>query len=109
MSAKWQDNLQEVFLEMRSGSRPNALSVPVLKEIVRAPNSEELARYALKLAESGKIRILYRVISPDTKNPIAEFGHLYQIPTRIFDETSDAFISVRPSRDVEIVYSVLES
>lgn len=108
MKSNWQSRLRKVFLEMKAGSRPRSLSIPALKEIVNAPNSEELARYALTLADRGKIRVQYRVLSPDTKSPIAEYSHFYQIPKQVFDETSDTYVSVKPSRDVEIVYSVSE-
>lgn len=105
MISNWQKKLRQVFSEMQGGSRPVALSAPILREIVNAPSSEELARYAFELSTEGSIKVRYRVISPDTKNTVAEYGYFYDIPARIYDENSDAYFNVQPSRDVEIVYT----
>lgn len=104
----WHSKLKRVFKEMRNGSRPKSLSVPALKAIVGAPTSEDLASYVVELVDSGQIRVLYRVISPDTKATVAEYGFLYEVPPRIFDDSNDTYFHVKPSRDVEIVYSVSE-
>lgn len=108
MNAEWQNTLIRVINEMKSGKRPKSLSVPVLRTIVHAPSSEELAQYAVRLAANQELKIQYRILSPDTKNTIAEYDHLYEVPKRIFDEDSDSYVSVVPSRDIEIVYSVPE-
>lgn len=106
MNLGWKHKLKNVILEMRNGSRPKSLSVPVIKEIVNAPSFEELSKYAAMLMNSGEIEIHYRVLSPDTKNPIAEFGYLYQVPPRVFDESSDSYFKINLIKDIEIVYSV---
>jgi hypothetical protein len=109
MNLGWKHNLRKVLLEMRNGSRPESLSVPVIKEIVNAPSFEELSKYAAKLLSSGEIEIHYRVLSPDTKNTIAEFGYLYQVPPQVFDESSDSYFKINPIKDVEIIYSVTKA
>ncbi|MCG3268221.1 hypothetical protein [Yoonia sp. I 8.24] len=106
MKLGWKNRLRKVVLEMKNGSRPESLTVPALREIVNAPSFEELSKYAAQLISNGEIEIHYRVKSPDTKVTIAEFGHLYQIPTRVFDDSSDSYVTVNPVRDVEVIYSV---
>ena len=105
----WRTNLKKVVREMKDGSRPNELSVPVLREIVRAPSSEVLARFALKLVNKGQIEVHYRVVSSETKTTIGMYDHLYDVPKRVFDESSDTYQTIVPSRDVEVVYSVPEA
>ncbi|AUQ48375.1 hypothetical protein PhaeoP83_00051 [Phaeobacter inhibens] len=109
MRKLWQRKLMRVLSDMRNGTRPKSLSVPTIMEIVGAPNTEDLASYVGKLVESGQVRVLYRVNSPETKNTVAEFNLLYEVPSRVFDDTNDTYFRVKPSRDVEIVYSVSES
>jgi hypothetical protein len=104
----WQNKLKRVFVEMRDGRRPKSLSVPILKEIVGAPSTVDLVNYVVEFVENGQVRVLYRVNSPETKTSVAEFGLLYEVPPRVFDESSDSYFNVKPSRDVEIVYSVSE-
>lgn len=108
MRKRWHSKLKKVFAEMRNGTRPTALSVPTLREIVDAPTVEALANYVVELVDNGQVHVLYRVTSPDTKITLAEFGRLYEVPSRVFDESSDSYFRVNPSRDVEIVYSVSE-
>lgn len=109
MNLGWKHRLRKVILEMKNGSRPKSLTVPVLKEMVNAPSFEELSKYAAELIINGEIEIHYRVVSPDTKVTIAEFGYLYQVPSRVFDETSDSYFTINPVKDIEVFYSVTKA
>lgn len=91
---------------MKRGDRPPSVSVPVLSNLSGAPSIEDLAYYAAQLANEGKLEVHYRVLSPETKVFLGKFDHMYEIPSRIFDESTDTYQKVIPSRDVEIIYSI---
>lgn len=102
----WEERLDDVLADMKAGNRPTSLSLPALKSLVDAPSAFDLSAKVAGEARDGRINIMYRVLSPETRTEISSFKHFWDIPQFIFDDTIDQKVEITPSRDIEIYYTV---
>lgn len=102
----WRDKIEEVVREMEVGKRTSTLSLPAFNKLVNAPSYLDISAKLAEMAIEGRIKIKYRVLSPENKVQVAEYRRLFDIPTKVFDDTTDQDFMVIPSRDVEVVYEV---
>lgn len=103
----WMNELDRVVGELvqsTTQSPRREYDINRIRRRVGPPDAEALALELSKRVIGGQLSAVYRVISPETKNGIAEFKRFSDIPDEIYDETSDRTIPVEPYRDVELIY-----
>lgn len=103
----WEKRLKSLLAEMQSDIKPDILTVAAISAYVRPPSEYALIVKAAELVGKGKLKIAYRVISPETKVVVREFEQLSDIPDYLFDESADAKFRVVTNRDVEMVFKAL--
>jgi hypothetical protein len=110
--AKWMKELDNVVDELvqSAGQTPRReYDINRIRRRVDPPSVEALALELTRHVANGELTTIYRVISPETKNGIAEFSDFNQIPDVLYDESSDREFDVKPYRDVELIYRGLRS
>jgi hypothetical protein len=103
----WKIELDQVVGELvqsTTQSLRREYDINRIRRRVGAPDAEALALELSRRVIGGQLSAVYRVISPETKNGIAEFKRFSDIPEEIYDETSDRTVHIEPYRDVELIY-----
>lgn len=103
----WKSELDRVVGELvqsNSQTPRREYDINRIRRRVEPPDAEALALELSRRVIGGQLSAVYRVISPETKNGIAEFKRFSDIPDEIYDETSDRTLQIEPYRDVELIY-----
>lgn len=103
----WKSELDQVVGELvqsTAQSLSREYDINRIRRRVGAPDAEALALELSRRVIGGQLSAVYRVISPETKNGIAEFKRFSDIPEEIYDETSNRTVHIEPYRDVELIY-----
>jgi hypothetical protein len=100
----WKQRLTDLLEQMHSGRIGKEMTLSHIFREVGAPSQEELALELLRMQQSGDLVVRYKVLSPETREGLEEYERLKDIPSDMYDESTDRRFRVVPSRDLEIVY-----
>ncbi|OCI91189.1 hypothetical protein A6U86_21280 [Rhizobium sp. AC27/96] len=100
----WKDRLRTLVSEMNRSGRPVEYPFKRVFEIVDAPTVSALNEELTRLVGSGKLNAIYRIRSQETGVGLAEYQSVTEIPSKVFDDSSDKYQNVVLGRDVELIY-----
>lgn len=100
----WELRLEKEVQKLRSASTYREVTLNRLKELVDAPSEQALSDAIFGLVSDGKLKVVYRVVSPRTRASIATFKSPLDVPETMLDESTGETIDVDRFHDVEAVY-----
>ena len=100
----WETLLNEEVAKLQKANNYKELTLTRFKDIVNPPNEAELLNALATLVSKGKLKVIYRVISPFTKASIATFDSPLDVPESLLDESTGEVIDIDRFRNVEAVY-----
>lgn len=104
----WRRRLDAAVDRLRTSPKVRELTFDRLRREVAAPSVDDLTRALTEYIVNGKIVPIYRVLSPETKSGISEYSNFSQIPSEVYDETTDRHVLVKPGENLEIVYQATD-
>ncbi|MBW0370580.1 hypothetical protein [Ensifer adhaerens] len=99
-----EDRMEKKILTFLANSPRREYSFESLYSNLQRPPPTTLAAGLAHLTTTGKIRRLYRVISPDTGIGIGDFQSIFDVPDNIYDDTSGHVVTVDPEKNLKILY-----
>lgn len=103
-NADWENRLDTEVGKLRNAETYREVTLNRIKDLVRAPSEAELIRALAKRVSEGKLRVVYRVVSPSTKASLATFKSPLEVPETMLDESTGEEIDIDRYRHVEPVY-----
>lgn len=100
----WEQRLDAEILKLQQSASYRELTLNRLKDLVSPPSELALVRALAENVSDGRLRVRYRVVSPETKASIATFESPVDVPETIFDDSTGEEFQVDPFRNVESVY-----
>lgn len=103
-SATWRARLRNLVSSLDRSAKSAEYPYKRVQEIVKAPDALALNEELSRLVGNGKLDAIYRIRSSETGAGLAEYHNLSEIPTKLFDDTSDRYQEIVLNRDVELIY-----
>lgn len=103
--AGWEERLQLLVSELNASGNYKEFTLKRLQERVYPPSEQRLIKALVEHVGNGRLRVRYRVISPETKASIGSFDSPFLVPKTMIDESTGETISVDIGRNVEAVYT----
>lgn len=108
LQSSWKRRLAKAVHQLRTSEKIRELTLDRIRRDVAAPSAAALSEALTEYIVNGEIVPIYRVLSPETKSGIFEYNHVSEIPSIVYDETTDKNIVVQPGENLEIVYQATD-
>lgn len=98
--APWKHRVTQVLQRLPAGS---AIEAEMLAVHVKPPSFREFSEEVVRRAIEGRLSLVFRVFSPETRIVLKDVPLGEAIPTEIEDDTTGETVRIEPERDVEMI------